>query len=973
MIAKEHIVLILILMIFQSAIGQTGNHLVDGVGFQYTFDDSDNLVIDYVENKEILVPNFITSPYCISGYNGELLEYGRSLPYHPANDPIDLDDKFTSQSTTFRISDSVHLVFYLQEMKANWRDPSNKNIYYRKLHIYGNRATFADEPAKRLVGKHIHSITSIADTSGGHWLVMRHDVNKYTSYYYKESDLPIDSSFSEIASVDKFNDIPAAFNKVSPSGNYILTHWQSAKNVTDTFSLSRESLKLLAFDKESGKVEEYQTIYQEIDTFWYSEFKENNETVLRYGIIGEAFEVSADDTYTYLSESISSKYDAGVNKLIRVNNNTLNTVILSEEPDGKIVDTLVDGSTGTNAHYHDIKLLNNRKLYCKKYIRFNDDSQTTHFVFSVIEYPNSPLSLLEDAVLKSPNDKNASGHPFSKSPYNYLIVKPSIVEGECISEVTFIDKCDYSLPNTKVTYYTEDVAGSGVLVARGENPTLTYTKSGNYLCKVILKSHEGTYKEVWYDTLKIRMPPVADFTAADTLVCAHVPLEFTNQSVSDTVHPAQGELWVWTFGDGETETVSRPFDSAQDDLTPPNVTHTYTRPGTYTVSLFYSNGFCDSTLVKNRYITVVDAPAPGFSIDDTRGCTPVTLILTDTITKNTTKKEYNYNDGRGWVGVPVDQENFSQTYTTAGTYWIVQRLYGYTNCVTQQDSIQVFLSPGFTEDNKTNVALVSYQDVPAEPRTDEVVTVMWHTNIDTASSYEVYRDGKLIKELAAFAGVYNSADDSLVLERAGLNYAVVALDSCDTRTQAGRIGNPIQVTGKVIGDNDMSIISHTGYEELLLGTREISYSLQTFEYNEWVELNSQNNTLDYEDPRFLNFVNEGLQLEKSYRVVGSTNISSDKTISNILRLPYKPILFLPTAFTPNADGLNDVWLPITFGVEHYEVDIYNRYGQKIVHFTEQDAGWSAEDVAMGGYMVIIRAKGTDNEWYNLKSTVTVVR
>jgi hypothetical protein len=44
-----------------------------------------------------------------------------------------------------------------------------------------------------------------------------------------------------------------------------------------------------------------------------------------------------------------------------------------------------------------------------------------------------------------------------------------------------------------------------------------------------------------------------------------------------------------------------------------------------------------------------------------------------------------------------------------------------------------------------------------------------------------------------------------------------------------------------------------------------------------------------------------------------------------------------------------------------------------VHFTEQDAGWSAEDVAMGGYMVIIRAKGTDNEWYNLKRTVTVVR
>jgi hypothetical protein len=68
-----------------------------------------------------------------------------------------------------------------------------------------------------------------------------------------------------------------------------------------------------------------------------------------------------------------------------------------------------------------------------------------------------------------------------------------------------------------------------------------------------------------------------------------------------------------------------------------------------------------------------------------------------------------------------------------------------------------------------------------------------------------------------------------------------------------------------------------------------------------------------------------------------------------------------------------VYRPVTFGIEHYEVDIYNRYGQKIKHFTEKEAGWAAADAPTGAYMVTIRAKGTDNEWYNLKSTVTVLR
>jgi len=84
-------------------------------------------------------------------------------------------------------------------------------------------------------------------------------------------------------------------------------------------------------------------------------------------------------------------------------------------------------------------------------------------------------------------------------------------------------------------------------------------------------------------------------------------------------------------------------------------------------------------------------------------------------------------------------------------------------------------------------------------------------------------------------------------------------------------------------------------------------------------------------------------------------------------------LYLPNAFSPNSDGLNELFKPITLGIEEYTMQIYNRYGQQIADLDQTSEGWDAADAPQGAYMVILRAKGTNNEWYNVKSTVTVVR
>ena len=54
----------------------------------------------------------------------------------------------------------------------------------------------------------------------------------------------------------------------------------------------------------------------------------------------------------------------------------------------------------------------------------------------------------------------------------------------------------------------------------------------------------------------------------------------------------------------------------------------------------------------------------------------------------------------------------------------------------------------------------------------------------------------------------------------------------------------------------------------------------------------------------------------------------------------KPDLYVPNAFTPNADGKNDIFKPIPIGIKEIKYfAIYNRYGELVFKTTVQGAGW----------------------------------
>ncbi len=53
-------------------------------------------------------------------------------------------------------------------------------------------------------------------------------------------------------------------------------------------------------------------------------------------------------------------------------------------------------------------------------------------------------------------------------------------------------------------------------------------------------------------------------------------------------------------------------------------------------------------------------------------------------------------------------------------------------------------------------------------------------------------------------------------------------------------------------------------------------------------------------------------------------------------------IFLPNAFSPNGDGINDLFKPKGnfFGIKDYELRIYNRWGEQIFETQDPDEGWN---------------------------------
>ena len=88
------------------------------------------------------------------------------------------------------------------------------------------------------------------------------------------------------------------------------------------------------------------------------------------------------------------------------------------------------------------------------------------------------------------------------------------------------------------------------------------------------------------------------------------------------------------------------------------------------------------------------------------------------------------------------------------------------------------------------------------------------------------------------------------------------------------------------------------------------------------------------------------------QLVVTNGICSDTIQKNVIIDPVYS-LYIPDAFSPNDDGLNDVFLPVGRSIVSYHLKIFNRWGEEIFISDNINYCWNGElsnnSIAEPGY------------------------
>lgn len=90
-------------------------------------------------------------------------------------------------------------------------------------------------------------------------------------------------------------------------------------------------------------------------------------------------------------------------------------------------------------------------------------------------------------------------------------------------------------------------------------------------------------------------------------------------------------------------------------------------------------------------------------------------------------------------------------------------------------------------------------------------------------------------------------------------------------------------------------------------------------------------------------------------------------------------LEMPNAFSPNGDGINDIYKAKDGyqSIIEFHAYIFNRWGQKLYEWDDPAGGWDGKykgkDVKQGVYFVLVKAKGADGRTFNIRRDVNLLR
>lgn len=99
--------------------------------------------------------------------------------------------------------------------------------------------------------------------------------------------------------------------------------------------------------------------------------------------------------------------------------------------------------------------------------------------------------------------------------------------------------------------------------------------------------------------------------------------------------------------------------------------------------------------------------------------------------------------------------------------------------------------------------------------------------------------------------------------------------------------------------------------------------------------------------------------------------------SNTVCIYLQPKVYIPEAFTPNGDGINDVFnAKYSYTPTDFEMKVYNRWGYIVFQTTDPNEGWdgkqsNGQPAPTGTYIYQIKVKSSENSTFEKRGNLTV--
>lgn len=473
--------------------------------------------------------------------------------------------------------------------------------------------------------------------------------------------------------------------------------------------------------------------------------------------------------------------------------------------------------------------------------------------------------------------------------------------------VTFIDET--SSPFVVEWLWDFDDGGQSIF----QNPFHIYNAPGDFDVSLQVSTSNGC-KDTLVQTsfIQTRGPTARIAKSKDTL-CKYEEIIFGIVDRNDVAS------YIWDFGDGNTGTGSP-------------ATHKYLTTGTiYPVLILSdSSGDCSVSVVDSLFVEDVIAQ---FDIDDTIGCAPVTVNLSN---KSRRADFWLWDLGDGNTS---SMNNLTHTYNQFGTYTISLDIANQNGCV---DTVRQQVIVNEVPDASINQDTLICEGDSILLTASGGDNYLWEPSTYLSNPTEAQTIA--VPDSSIFYNVYVRTNEGCA-DTISMNLAV----------QAKPFPYNVYDTSLFLGEK----------------IRFNVYAGPSFYYR-WMSTDNLS-CLDCPTP-----LTQPLESMAYWVEVYDTNGCFVQIDTFSIEVTEAFSIDVPKAFTPNNDGVNDRIYVRGWGLkELLDFRIFNRWGEVVYESSDLEEGWDgtykgkAQNVET--YVYIVRAIGFNGEVLSKKGNLSIIR